>query len=56
MNEESKKATKSGKYSALEISFIAISEDDVLCGSPEAESGVDIAATVLIIFPPKNPM
>lgn len=40
MNEESKKVTKSGKYSALEISFIAISEDDVLCGSPEAESGV----------------
>ena len=40
MNEESKKATKSGKYSALEISFIAISEYDVLFGSLEAETGV----------------
>lgn len=40
MIEESKKVTKSGKYRALEISFIMISENDVLCGSPETENGV----------------
>ena len=39
MIEESKKETKSGKYSALEISLIMLKVNDVLCGSPEQENG-----------------
>ena len=35
MNEESKKVTKNGKYSALEITFISLEENDVLCNSRE---------------------
>ena len=40
MIEESKKVTKNGKYSALEITFLLLGENDVLCGSPEEENGV----------------